>query len=193
MPSEEEEYLVYQVSQADEALQTIQDQLGRKNDPAGRVRFPRGFIRTAGKLRATLPAFGTEVQRRNVTYTLMMTDVLRWLAVRTDLSGAALSMVVKEGISLLGAVCEWMTKEGTRGYASRRPYTQRTEKLVELGVISRTLKEELDWVWDVRCNAHVHEVTDLEHEKYSRADYNRALKAYTALRDAFNDHGGGRA
>ena len=189
MSSDENDYIEFQVSQADEALQTIQDYFGRKNDPAGRVRFPRGFIRTAGTHRGTLPRLGTEAQRRNVAYTLMMTDVLRWLAVRTDLSGTALSMVVKEGVSLLGGICEWMTKEGTRGHASRRPYTQRTEKLVELRVISGDLKEELDWVWDVRCNAHVHEVTDLEHEKYTRADYNRALKAYSGLRDALKAYG----
>ena len=173
-----------QISQADEALQTIQDYLDRKNDPKGRIRFPRGFIRTAGTLRSTLPILGTEVQRRNVSYSLMMTDVLRWLVVRTDLSGAALSMVVKEAISILGAVCEWMTKEGTRGHGSKKSYVDRTARLVELGNIPMKLKVELDWVWEIRCKTHVYKVTDLEHKKYTRADYNRALRAYKGLREA---------
>jgi hypothetical protein len=114
----------------------------------------------------------------------MTLDVFRWLVVRTDLSGTALSMIVKGGVSLVGALCEWLTKEGTRGHASKRPYTARTQKLVDLGHIVAPLKVELDWVWDIRCNEHLHEVTELEHVMYARDDYNRALRAYTKLRDA---------
>lgn len=172
------------VLEAGSALQALQDEFAREGVAHARVRFPRGFIRKAGALRANLPQLGSEVQRRNASYALMTLDVFRWLVVRTDLSGPALSMIVKEGISLLGALCEWLTKEGARGHAGNRPYTARTQKLVELGHITRELKGELDWVWDIRCNEHIHEVTSLEHEKYSRADYNRAIKAYRGLRDA---------
>ena len=157
--------------------------LGLQNVPAARVRFPRGFIRTAGYHRDTLPDLGSEVQRRNASYALMSLDVLRWLVVRTDLSGAGLSMIVKESICVVGALCEWLTKEGTRGHASSRPYVQRTAKLVQLGQIEPGLKTELDWVWDIRCNEHLHEVLSLEHEMYSRDDYNRALNAYVSLRN----------
>lgn len=170
------------VTEASAALQTLQNELGITNVPLARVRFPRGFIRTAATHRHTLPNFGTEVQRRNASYALMTLDIFRWLLVRTDLSGPALSMIAKEGISVLGALSEWLTKEGTRGHAGNRPYKQRTAKLVELGHIELPLKTELDWLWDIRCNEHLHEVTELEIEMYSREDYNRALTAYTRLR-----------
>jgi hypothetical protein len=114
----------------------------------------------------------------------MSLDVFRWLLVRTDLSNTASSMIVKEGICVIGALCEWLTKEATRGYASGRPYCQRTAKLVELNHIEPELKTELDWVWDIRCNEHLHEVRSLEHVMYSRDDYNRAQRAYFALRNA---------
>jgi hypothetical protein len=91
-------------------------------------------------------------------------------------------MIAKEGICVLGALCEWLTKEGTYGHASNRPYVQRTAKLVELGQIEAALKTELDRIWDIRCNEHLHEVSGLEHEMYSRDDYNRAMTAYIALR-----------
>ena len=113
----------------------------------------------------------------------MTLDIFRWLVIRTDLSGPALSMIAKEGICVLGALCEWLTKEATRGQASGRPYTQRTAKLVELGHIDHNLKTELDWIWDIRCNEHLHEVDTLEHEMYSRNDMNRAFSAYALLRD----------
>lgn len=171
------------VVNASTALQAIQDEYVRDNVAAARVRFPRGFIRTAASQRATLPNVGTEVQRRNACYALMTTDVFRWLVVRTDLSGAVLSMIVKEGISIFGALCEWLTKEATRGRGSGRSYTVRTERLVAEGIITADLKLELDWVWDIRCNEHLGEVTSLEHQMYSREDYNRALRAYTAFRN----------
>lgn len=170
-------------AQASMALQELQNDLGRTNVPGARVRFPRGFIRTAADCRRTLPRIGTEVQRRNASYALMTLDVFRWVVTRTDLWGPALGMVVKEGISVYGAILEWLTKEATRGHASNRGYVLRTAKLVELGHIDAGLKSELDWIWDIRCNEHLHEVTELEHEMYSREDYNRALRAYVSFRD----------
>ncbi len=98
------------VISASEALQTIQNEYGTKKVVEARVCFPRGFIRTATEVRRTLPDFGKKVQRKNASYALMKNDVFRWLAIRTDLSGAALSMVIKEGISSLGGICEWLTK-----------------------------------------------------------------------------------
>ena len=183
MPLTDEE-LQELAEEADIALGTIQRECGRDNVVAARIKFPRGYLHTAQSARQQLPDIGTEVQRRNVTYALMNIDVLRWLVVRTDVSGTALSMIVKNAICIRGTILEWMTKEATRGHASNRPYRQRTEKLVELGVIDEDLKEELDWVWDVRCREHIHESDTLEHDEYSREDYNRALRAYTALRKA---------
>jgi hypothetical protein len=182
------------VANANEALAAIQETFGRSNVAEARIRFPRGFILPAATYRGTLPNIGTEVQRRNACYASMTLDVFRWLCVRTDLSGAALSMIVKEAICIVGALCEWLTKEATRGGGSRRSYTVRTERLVESGVIDAALKAELDWVWDIRCNEHLHGVTSLEHEMYSRADYNRALAAYKALKTALvAEHGAARA
>jgi len=171
------------VLQAGTALQVIQNEHGRNNVVAARVRFPRGFIQTAGTHRLQLPNLGTDVQRRNASYGLMTLDVFRWLAVRTDLSGPALSLIVKEAICVIGALCEWLTKEATRGNGSSRPFTTRTARLVTGSVIDAGLKADLDWLWDIRCNEHLHAVASLEHEMYERADYNRALTAFTALRD----------
>ncbi|MDY6992938.1 MAG: hypothetical protein SVR94_10100 [Pseudomonadota bacterium] len=179
----EEEYINYLVDSADEALQEIQNYCGRSNLASARVRFPRGFIRTATEARRSLPNLGREVQRRNASYALMKNDVFRWLAIRTDLSGTALSMIIKEAISSLGGICEWLTKEAVRGHAGNRPYKQRTKKLVELEIIGEELQIELDWIWDIRCNEHMHEVNTLEHEMYTRTDYNRARKAYCEFRD----------
>jgi hypothetical protein len=178
------------VTKANEALALIQESYGRSNVAEARIRFPRGFILPASTYLQKLPNLGTYVQRRNACYASMTLDVFRWLCVRTDLSGAALSMIVKEAICIIGSICEWLTKEATRGVGSRRSFVKRTEILVESGTISPEVKQELDRVWDIRCNEHLHEVTSLEYEMYSRADYNRALAAYKALKSALiEEHG----
>lgn len=182
-PDEEQEYLESLARVAGSNLQGIQNYYGTKNVSSARVRFPRGFIKSANEARGTLPDIGEEVQRRNASYALMKNDVYRWLAIRTDLSGAALSMVIKDAIISLGGICEWLTKEATRGKGSRKAYAIRTKKLVELEIIDQALKIELDWIWEIRCNSHMLEVNSLEYEMYTRADYNRALKAYSIFKD----------
>ena len=171
------------VSTAGAALRELQNEFGRENIPAARVRFPRGYLDTADKIRRTLPRIGREVQRRNATYALINLDVLRWLVIRTDISGAALSMLVKNGICILGNLCDWMTKEANRGHASNRYYKSRTRNLVRREIISEDLKINLDWVWNIRCEEHLHEIYTLEHDKYSRIDMNRAVRAFSDLRD----------
>jgi len=171
------------VSTAGAALQELQNEFGRENIPTARVRFPRGYLDTAVKIRRTLPRIGREVQRRNAAYALINLDVLRWLVIRTDISGAALSMLVKSGICILGNLCDWMTKEANRGHASNRYYKTRTRNLVRREIISEDLKIDLDWTWDIRCDEHIHEIYTLEHDRYSRNDMNRAVQAFSDLRN----------
>ena len=182
-----EDILAIKISTANQCLAEIQEAYGRQNKVSARIKFPRGFIRPASNLRRSLPNLGNEIQRRNASYALITLDVLSWIAIRTDLDGAALSMVVKEAISNIGELCEWMTKEATRGTGSRRSYVIRTQRLVDEMMISDELKQELDWIWEIRCNEHLHEVTELEHTLYARADYNRARSAYAQLKKSLID------
>ena len=50
------------------------------------------------------------------------------------------------------------------------------------------LYDELDWMWDVRGAIHVYTVNDLEWEKYSAVDANRASKAVKELEEALDLH-----
>jgi len=169
---------------AGDDLQNIQDSVGRGNDTNARVRFPRGYLETAAIIRSRLPRLGPDTLRRNISYALMMNDVFRWLASRTDLSGTAFGMVVKEAICLLGSICESWTKYATRGHASNRGFRARTTKLVQLSIIDPTLKDELDWIWEIRSREHLFEVTTREDALYWRHDYSRAVQAFDQFREA---------
>jgi hypothetical protein len=189
MPVDEDDSSIDDLAlEASVALQEIQNRLGRKKSVSARVQFPRGYLRTAAENRNLLPNVGTALQRHNASYGLMMADVLRWLATRTDLGGPAMSMVVKETICIYGTISDWILKEMTYGNGSRKRYTYRSQKMVDLGIIDDELKVELDWIWEVRCNEHFHEVDGLEHARYSRADHNRAVRALGELVKKVKDH-----
>jgi hypothetical protein len=56
------------VTCADTALQEIRDYLGQENKAAGKVRFPREFIRTAAHFRRKFGFLNDENLRRNIAY-----------------------------------------------------------------------------------------------------------------------------
>ena len=82
-PEEEQEYLESLASDAGSNLQDMQNYYGRQNVSSAKVRYPRGFIRSASEARKILPELGEEVQRRSASYALMKNGVYRWLAIRT--------------------------------------------------------------------------------------------------------------
>jgi hypothetical protein len=174
-------------------LQQIQDYLKRTTDPSGKVRFPRGYLLTAQEIRNTLPHIKNTILLKNMSYALMTADVYRWLVIRTDIAGIAKEMIIKEGICILGFVCESLTKHfltTNRLISNKKGYKDRTAKLVQLGIIDTDLKNELDWIWDKRGNEHLFLVEYIENDHYKVEDYNRARKSFHSLRDALKSYFG---
>jgi hypothetical protein len=170
-------------------LQDIQDFLAQQNHHDARVRFPRGFIRTAAHFRQRFIFLKDETLRRNVAYALILSDVYRWLLNRTDVSGTAKEMIIKEGICLVGSLCESVTKDVLKDVvAKKRSYKDRTQYLLDNEIVDADLKTELDWVWDTRNNEHLFLVEIREHERYRLSDYNRAVKALRQLRDQLDEY-----
>jgi len=173
--------------EAGNRLQEIQSHLGTKNNPRGRVKFPRGFFRRKGPILADLPQTKNPRHRHLndcISHALMTADLFRWLLIRTDLKGLAQKMVIKETICLLGNVCESITKDYLYGNGSSKSYKQRTEELVELTIIGEKLKENLDWLWDQRNDEHLWMVDESELKKYTARDYVRAHQACKELIEA---------
>ena len=164
------------VEVASTALQEIQDRTGRKNVQNARVSFPRGCLQKVATIRKSLPDLSNELLIRNISYSLMMLDVLRWLLIRTDLASTAASMTCKEVICIYGSICESLLSEVTP--KSKKSFKKRSQWLVEKNVIGPELRTEIDWIWSIRTNEHLYIVDDLEHEMYNRNDVNRAGKAF---------------
>ncbi|TKB90424.1 MAG: hypothetical protein E8D40_11770 [Nitrospira sp.] len=177
------------VEAANDNLQAIQLYLNQKNHPDGKIRFPRGFLRTATQYRSRLGFIKSDTLKTNLSYTLILSDVLRWLLNRTDLAGTAKEMVIKNAIILRASICESMAIHGTKGTIGKKhSFCERTNRMAAKGIVTSDLCDELHWLWEKRTGIHIYELDHQEYEKYEIADYNRAVSVTKDLRDALEEY-----
>jgi hypothetical protein len=177
--------LAQAVSEAGRLLQEIQDYKGRDLDKACRVRFPRGWIRSAAHQRARVAFISDSVLKDNVAYTLILADVLHWHLSRTDITGTAKEMLIKCHMFLLGTVIESVTKICLKGRCGHS-FGKRNEFMLAHQIIGASLKAELDWLWDMRNRMHLFMI---ERSEYNLSDYtiethNRSVRAFRELLDS---------
>ena len=175
--------------QAGDLLQQIHDYCARnKLNWAGcdeaRVRFPRGFIRPASTQRGRLRFIENESLRDNLAYTLILSDVVLWLRLRTDLWGTPKHMLTKLYAFLVGTLCESITRAYLRGRCGQN-FARRNEYLLRHNVISQEAKDNLDWLWDVRNRMHLFQLTAREYEnEYTDECHARCVKTFRQLINA---------
>lgn len=186
MPIESDADLIGAVAEVGRRIQQISDYANENpaSESLARIRFPAGFLRTATFHREQLRFVSDVKLRKNLSYACMTHDVLRWLIVRTDLSGQARDMVIKEAICLTGSVCEALTIwPGEQGLGKSKSFANRAARLRELGVISEAVEADLNWVWDIRRREHIADVEIQEWNHYTTAQWHRSVTALRALRD----------
>lgn len=177
------------VAIVNEHIQKIQDYLGQKSNPDGKIRFPRNFIRTASYFRERLSFVRDKNIKDNLAYALIQSDILRWLIERTDIYSTAKEMVVKAWITLMGSICETMAIDYTEELIGKKHgFCERCNRMAARGIISDKLKIEMHWLWNTRTAIHIFEIDFREYEKYNIEDYNRSMLATRKLRDALSEH-----
>lgn len=170
-------------------LQQIHDYLGDRNHPNGEIQFPRGYLRRCVEHRKKYQFIDDDILKSNIAYTLLQTDLFRWLLNRTDINGQAKEMLIKKEISSIGSIIESITKHYLKGrHGSGKNYKYRSNILSDEGVISPELKEKIDWVWDIRNGDHLMLLEQREWKIYKMKDCNNAIKTLHELRDSLNLH-----
>lgn len=148
------------------------------------VRFPRGFIRQAGVQRKRLSFIENASLRDNLAYTLILSDTILWLKLRTDLWGTPKHMITKLYAFLIGTLCESITKEYLAGRCGHN-FKKRNDFLFEEGVIDSSTKDDLNWVWDVRNRMHLFQLDVREYEnEYTDECHTRCVSAFRRLINA---------
>lgn len=180
--------------QAGMLLQQIQNYL-EANDlnwsecSEAKVRFPRGFIRQAGLQRKRLEFLENRALKDNLAYTLILSDVVLWLKIRTDLWGTPKEMLTKLYVFLIGTLVESITKEYLEGICGKN-FKKRNEFLVEKGVIDEQLQVDLDWLWDTRNRMHLFQLDAREYENdYDEKCHRRCVKTFRSLLAALRAKG----
>ena len=186
--------LAIAIDEVGERLQEISDYLIANPTATGRIRFPRGYLRTAAYFRHQFPFITDDNLQRNLSYALMLYDVFCWILTRTDLAGTARDMVIKNAIVLIGSISESFARGGTAGIiGAKHDYKSRTRRMVDGGIISEDLKDELDWLWDMRSGIHIYLMENSEYDRYRIEDFARAKTAASKLRDALVAYHAARA
>lgn len=117
----------------------------------------------------------------------MLHDVYLWLLRRTDLAGLARDMIIKASLAALGSIAEAILMDHCAGQVGRRQrFASRTERLRSEGIISSNLKDDLDWLWNMRCRQHRYDLAQAEFDFYGTADHKRALTIVSSLLDRLN-------
>ena len=146
--------LAVAVAQVGVLLQDIQRYAGRNIRNDARVRFPRGYLRTAAQHRAAFDYIDDACLRDNLAYTMILADTVHWLLIRTDIVATAREMLVKLFVFLVATMAESVTKHYLKGHCGKA-YRGRTEYLLESEIISAELRDDLDWLWKLRNNMHL--------------------------------------
>jgi hypothetical protein len=176
--------LTIAIRQADNLIQAIHDYAGRDFTKPWKLRFPRGYVRTASEQRQRLPFLVPGALKDNIAYTLILSDTIHWLLVRTDVGGTIKEQLIKLHLFLLGALVESITKVYLKRKCGKsKSYKDRTAYCVAQSMIGQQWKDDLDWVWDMRNNMHLFLVTDSEYScpHYTVANQSRAVKAFKSL------------
>ncbi|WP_156818748.1 hypothetical protein [Sphingomonas sp. Mn802worker] len=178
--------LITKVKSANSLIQEITDYLGKNGDSRGfgRLRFPRGFIRTAIEHRSKLTFVEDVNLKANLSYALMTHDVLRWMVFNTDISGQAREMLIKEAVCILGNICDSISIFPSEyGLGKGSSFAKRMDKLKQLDVIKEADHSNLNWLWDKRNQEHIHRNDFREWSHYEDGDWYRSVRAYHKLRD----------
>lgn len=187
MAIENDEELARAVEDAGALVQQIQEYVGRDFSKSAKLRFPRGYIRTASEARRRLEFMPRSHLKANISYTMMLSDIQHWLLVRTDIGGTAKEMIIKLQIFLLGSIIESVTKTYLHGTCGGN-FKRRTEHLEQNGVISTALRTDIDWLWDIRNRMHLFQLENTEwlSTDYTVANHNKAVRAFRELLEALN-------
>ena len=166
---------------AGDLLQEIQDYCGREIKEEAKVRFPRGYLRTASSQRERLSFVADEDLKSNLAYTLILSDSILWQLNRTDIAATAKEMLIKLFIFIGGTLIESITKDYLKGLCGKN-FKKRTQYLVDNGVIDAALQSDIDWIWDTRNNMHLFMLDSREYENdYNTQSHVRCAKAFKQL------------
>lgn len=146
------------------------------------IEIPKKYIRKLSYFENCFQFLKDPIVRKNISYALQLSDFNSWILNRTDISLSVRDMFIKESIILLGSIAEAVLVTDSKGKLSNKlTFRERTQRYLEMGLITEKLKLELDWLWKARNFVHINKADEKEFGKYSDEMYTRAINACMSL------------
>jgi len=141
------------------------------------IKVPAGVVPTASSLRTEYSFIKNQTLLRNVTYALQSIAFYRWILRRFSLYGPVKSYIVKTGLILIYMLVEGMLHDflEQKGHKPGKKIGKNIRLLKEKCGIRPELCSRIQDLHDRRANIHLHLVTDLENDKYTATDWNKAI------------------
>ena len=175
------------VNELGQGLQSLEEKMPAQIPSRVKIRFPRGTIRTVRHFEHRLRFLQDDVVKRNIAYTLQLTDVNQWLVNRFDIGLSAGSLFMKQATITVITIMEAILYAD---WSQRHPALKRIPRFAQLidlaareGRISPSLKIELHQVRDIRNNIHLSRVSQAEGSKYTIVQYQHVVLIQQRLID----------
>jgi hypothetical protein len=167
-------------------LQEVNDTLGPNESELEKelkLRFPRGYIRTANDFRKRLICVKNSTLKSNIAYQLMLSDLFSWLINRTDLFGTVKEMLIKYEVANMASIAETLTVIFT---SKNKSLKDRLQMLLKNDKITGDTAKEVWWLWKFRQGIHLFEIAEQEYNKYEEQHFDRAAITVRRLLDELN-------
>lgn len=165
---------------ASDDIQFIQSFLGENKCEEAKIEFPKGVIRYASGYQCQVSFLENKVLIKNISYSLIMMDVLRWLVIRTTIGLVAKEMIIKSAIIVLVSVVEAITKGVSELIKGKivGGYENRLNLLVEENIISVEIRSKLMDAWRKRGKVHIPIKGEVEISCYDEKNINEIIEVY---------------
>jgi hypothetical protein len=174
-----------------EQLKNLEIMLKKMEISETQIEFPGGVITTAHGHRNKLPFVLEDNLRSNISYHLMLDDVLYWFLKRFGFYLTVKEMLIKIAIANIGNIIEsvilHIAKKKNPDKSKKMGIHKGINVLIRERIVKRKIKKDLEWVWGVRCKQHFESVKKREFGIYELEDYIRAWDIWLELSEQLKE------
>ncbi len=164
------------ISQVEEILQQM-EHMGSSTQ----IRVPHGIMSYASTYQNQLTFLNNNTLKKNLSYLLMLNDFLTWAVRRFSLVPGIKDMLFKNIIANYGFAVEAINKNLAKKITNNKDigFDSSSSVLNENNIITKSMKKEIRWLYDIRNKQHYDTLPKVEFEHYTYRDCKKAQRIFS--------------
>jgi len=171
------EQLAYEIGSDLQKIEGIYPQ-DSSNSLQIKIPFPLGVLGKVEDFMKELSFLSDKILKRNLAYHLLLADFYKWFLDRFNILFTGQEMLIKEAIGLYGRICAAVVAN----ISGRKGFMPGVKDISKNRIIDDILKEDLEWLWNTRCKEHIENLKEVEYEKYSLENFEKAILIWERLK-----------